>query len=57
MLVHKQDVVLEASIEMRLETKINDDGVVVAVDMSIYPIKPLKNLENEWLKRLREWNA
>jgi hypothetical protein len=57
MLIHKQNVMLEARVQMRLETEIDDDGVVMAVDMSIHSVKPLEDLEDERLEWLREGHA
>jgi hypothetical protein len=36
--------VLEACVEMRLEAKIDDDGIMVAVDVCIYAIETLEDL-------------
>lgn len=44
MLVHEQYVMLEASIQVRLEAKLQDHWVVVAVDVGVNAIEPLKEL-------------
>lgn len=44
MLINEQDVVLEAGVEMWFETQMDNDRVVMAVDVGIDAIKPLKNL-------------
>ena len=55
MLIHKQYVVLEACIQMRFETKVDDDWIVVAVDMGIDAIHAFEDLKEERLEGLREW--
>jgi hypothetical protein len=54
MLIHKQYVVLETCIQMRFETKVDDDWVVVAVDMGIDAIHAFEDLKEERLEGLRE---
>lgn len=44
MLIHKQNVVLETRIEMRLQPQLHHNWVVVAVDMCVYAIQPLEDL-------------
>jgi hypothetical protein len=46
MLVDKEDIVLEASIEMGFKAKLTDDRVVVAVDMCVDSVHALEDLPN-----------
>lgn len=46
MLVHKQDVVLEAGIEMWLEAELHNHRIVMAVDVSVDTIESLEHLTN-----------
>lgn len=55
MLVYEQDVMLEARVEMRLESKMHNHGVVMAVDMGVYSVEALKHLTQEARKGLGEW--
>lgn len=57
MLINKQDVVFEASIEMRFEPQLYNDWIMVTVDMSIYPVKALEKLANEGGKQFGKWNT
>lgn len=43
-LINEENIVLEACVEMRLEPKMNNHRVVVAVNVSIYPIEALEEL-------------
>jgi hypothetical protein len=56
-LVDKQDVMLEASVQMWFETKMDHDGVVVAVDVCVDSIQTLEDLSEETGKGLGERNA
>ena len=47
MLIDEQYVVLEAGIEMRLQTQLDDDGVVVAVDVGVDTVEALEHVPNE----------
>jgi hypothetical protein len=44
MLIHKQDVVLEARIEMWLEAQVHNDRVVVAVDVGVDSVEAFEEL-------------
>ena len=57
MLVHEQDVVLEARIEMWFQSQLKHDRVMVAVDMSIHSVQPLEHLADESWEGLRERNT
>lgn len=57
MLIDKQDVVFEASIEVRLETKVHHYRIVMAIDMSVNTVKALEDLADETGEALREWNT
>ena len=38
MLVYKQDVMLEASIQVRFKSEMHDHRVVMAIDVSVYSV-------------------
>ena len=54
MLVDKQDVLLEACVEMGLEAELADDGVVVAVNVGVHTVHTLEDLADEGRERLGE---
>lgn len=56
-LIDKQDVVLEAGVQVRLEAEVYHDRVVVAVDMSVDSVQTLKDLAEETRESLGERNA
>src|SRR2546421_13085450 len=56
-LVHKQDVVLETRVEMRFETQVAYDGVVVAVDVGVDSVEPLEELAQGGRKMLGKGDA
>lgn len=47
---------LEAGIEMGLKTKFTNDGVVVAIDVSVNTIHSLEDLTNHAWEGFRKWN-
>ena len=47
MLVNEQNIVLEAGVEMGLETKVNYDWVVVAINVCIDTVETLEDLAYE----------
>lgn len=57
MLIDKQDIVFEASVEVRLKTEVHDYRVVVAVNMSVNTIQALEDLTNETGEGFGEWNT
>lgn len=57
MLVDEQDILLEAGVEVGLETKLADDGIVVAVDVGVDTIHALEDLTDKRRETLREGNA
>lgn len=57
MLVDEQHVLLEARVQVRLETELSDDRVVVAVDVGVYAIHTLEDLADERGERLWERNT
>jgi len=44
MLVDKQNVVLEACVQMGLQTQVDDNRVVVAVNVRVHSVQALENL-------------
>jgi len=57
MLLNKKHIMLEARIQMRFQTKIDDDRVMMAIDVRINPIESLEDLEDEWAKGTGEGDA
>jgi hypothetical protein len=55
--INEQDVVLEAGIEMWLETQVNNDRVVMAVNVRVDPIETLENLADRLTEVLGEGNT
>ena len=44
--IDKQDVMLEARVEMRLQTQVNDNWVVMTVDVCVNSVKALEDLSD-----------
>jgi len=57
MLVHEQDVVLEARVEMWFQSQLKHNRVMVAVDVSIHSVQPLEHLADESWEGLWEWHT
>jgi hypothetical protein len=57
MLVYEQHIVLEAGVEMRLQTQLDDDRVVVAVDMCVDTVQTLEHVPDESWESFWERNA
>jgi hypothetical protein len=57
MLINEQDIVLEARIEMRLETQLNDDVVVVAVYVRVHAVQALEHVADQSGERLWKRHA
>lgn len=57
MLVDEQDVLLEACIQMRLETELADHGVVVAVNVGVDTVHALEDLADQRWERFGEGDA
>ena len=47
MLVDEEHILLEAGVQMRLESELTDHGVVVAVNVRVHTVHALKNLANQ----------
>lgn len=47
MFIDEQDVVLEAGVQMWLETEVHYDRIVVAVDMGVDTVQALEDLAEE----------
>lgn len=54
MFIDEQDVVLEAGVQMWLETEVNHDRVVMAVDMGVDTVQTLENLAEKTGESLGE---
>lgn len=52
MLVDKKYIVFETGVQVRLQTELNNDRIVVTVDMGINPVKPFEQLPGERGERL-----
>lgn len=53
-LIDEEDVLLEARVEMGLQAKLADDGVVMAVDVGVDAVHALEDLADERGERLGE---
>lgn len=47
MLINEEHIVLEARIEVRLQTQLDNDGVVVAVDVRVDAVEALEHVSDE----------
>jgi hypothetical protein len=56
-LLDKQDVMLEAGVQVRLQTQTAHDRVVVAVDVCVDPVQSLEDLADVLFKVGGEWHA
>lgn len=56
-LINKEDVVLEACVEMWLKTELHDYGVVVAIDVSVDAVETLEHLSDSRRKGFGERNT
>jgi hypothetical protein len=56
-LIDEEHILLEAGIEVRLQAKLSDDGVVVAVDMGVDTVHALEDLANQRGERLGKGHA
>ncbi len=57
MLVNEQHVVLEAGVQVRFESKLYNDRIVVTVDVGVHTVEPLEELTGESWECLGEWYA
>lgn len=57
MLIYKQNVMLEAGIQVGLEPEFADNRIVVAVDVGVDAVHPLEHLPNHAREGLGEWDA
>lgn len=57
MFVDEQHIVLEAGVQVWLEAEVHNDGVVVAVDVSVDTVQSLEDLAEKTGESLRKWNA
>lgn len=56
-LIDKQDIVLEARVEVWFKTQVDHNRVVVTVDVRVRPIQPLEDLTKKTRERLGERNT
>ncbi len=57
MLIDEENILLEASVEMRLQTQLSDHGVVVAVDVGVDTVHALEYLAHQGREGLWEGNT
>ena len=57
MLVNEKNVVLETGVHVRLQSKLDNCGVVMTVDVCIHSIQSLEYLTDQRGKRLGERDA
>lgn len=57
MLIDEQNIMLEAGVQMRFETEVHHDGVVVAVNMGVDTVQTLEDLAEKTGEGLGEGNA
>jgi len=57
MLIYEQHIMLEASVKMRLQAQVDDDGIVVAVDVCVYSVEALEELAESCREMFREGHA
>jgi len=57
MLINEQNIVLEASIQMRFEAQLNNDRIVVAVDVGVDAVETLEDVSEKRGKGLGERNT
>lgn len=57
MLIDKENIMLEAGVEMGLEAELTDDGIVVAVDMSVDTVHAFEYLADHAGEGFGEWDT
>lgn len=57
MLINEEYILLEAGVQVRLQAKLTDDRVVVAVDMGVDTVHALEYLSNQRREGLWERHA
>lgn len=57
MLIDEEDIVLEARIQVWLKSKVNDDGIMMAVNMGVHPVESFEHLTDKGGKCLWKANA
>lgn len=57
MLIHEEDIVLEAGVEVRLEAELDDDWIVVAVDVGVDAVEALEHCAEEGWEGFGEGDA
>ena len=55
--VDKQDIVLEACVQMRLQSELHNDRVMMTVDVRVHAIEPLEKLTYQNWKGFWKWNT
>jgi hypothetical protein len=56
-LIDEEDVVLEAGIEMSLESQLANNWVVVTVDVGVHTVHPLEDLLNHAREGFGKWHT
>lgn len=57
MLINEENIMLTARIQVRLESKLNDDGIMMAVNMCVHSVKSFEDLADEGGKCLWKGNS
>lgn len=57
MLIDEQDVMFEAGVQVRFETQMHDDLVVVTIDVRVDSVESLEQLSYRAGEVFREWDA
>jgi hypothetical protein len=56
-LINEENVMFEASVEVSLETKLTNNGIMVTIDVGVDAVHPLENLSNHAGEGFWEWHA
>jgi hypothetical protein len=56
-LINEENIMFEASVEVSLETKLTNNGIMVTIDVGVDAVHPLENLSNHAGEGFWEWHA
>jgi hypothetical protein len=56
-LINEENVMFEAGVEVSLETKLTNNGIMVTIDVGVDAVHPLENLSNHAGEGFWEWHA
>jgi hypothetical protein len=57
MLINEKHIMLEAGIQVRLESKLDYYRIMMAVNMRVNSVKSLEELTHETWESFREWDS